>query len=50
MTRKNDAIDILLNQVENLRDGVVKLLVQRQVKEEIILDVIELFYEYFEIE
>lgn len=50
MTKKNDAIDILLNQVENLRDGVVKLLVQKQVKEEIILDVIELFYEYFQIE
>lgn len=47
---RNDAIEILLNQVEDLRDEIVQMLTERKVDEEIILDVIELFYEYFKIE
>lgn len=47
---RNDAIEILLNQVEDLRDEIVQMLIERKADEEIILDVIELFYEYFKIE
>ena len=47
---RNDAIEILLNQVEDLRDEIIQMLAERKVDEEIVLDVIELFYEYFKIE
>lgn len=46
---RNDALDILLYSVEKLEEEIVELLINNNIDEKIILDIIEKFYERFEI-
>ncbi len=45
--KANDALDILLMGVEEVKEKIVNILDENNVDEKIILDVIELFYDYF---
>lgn len=47
--KSNDALDILLYSVEKLEKEIVELLIKNNIDEKIILDIIEKFYERFEI-
>lgn len=47
--KSNDALDIFLYNLAKLEKEIIEILVENQVEEKIILDIIEKFYEKFQI-
>lgn len=45
--KSNDALDILLMGVEEVKEKIVEILQENDIADEIILDIMELFQEYF---
>lgn len=45
--KSNDALDILLMGVEEVKEKIVQILSENNVDDKIILDIMELFQDYF---
>lgn len=45
--KSNDALDILLMGVADVKEKIVEILQENDIADEIILDIMELFQEYF---